>query len=89
MVLRITLQSWTFEDKQLCKVPQNKTGHFFSSKVHVVLYEYEKQVSLHTHKEGMVYIWIGSKVKAGEEKVTEEVLKQLSSVGVDAKMVSG
>ena len=63
-------------------------GHFYSSKVHVVLYAYEKQVSLHTHKEGMVFVWIGSKVKTGEEKVTEQVLEQLSSVGVDTKMVS-
>lgn len=76
------------EEKQLTKVPQNKIGHFYSDKVHVVHYEYEKQVSLHTRKEGMVYIWMGAKVKTSREKVTEQVLKQLSSVGADSEMVS-
>ena len=81
-------QSWILEEKQLTKIPANKIGHFYSDKVHIVYYEYEKQVSLHTRKEGVVYVWVGSKVSTSGEKVVLEVLEQLPTVNVDLEMVS-
>ena len=63
-------------------------GHFYSGKVHVVRYEYEKQVSVNTRKESMVYVWIGAKVDDSREEVVGRVLKQLPVVGTDSEMVS-
>lgn len=68
-------------------MPSSKSSHFYSDQVHVVCYQYEKQVSLYTQKEGMVYIWVGSKVERGGAELAKEVLGQLEGIGVDSMLV--
>lgn len=75
------------EENQLEKVPLNKMGHFYSDKVHVVNYIYQKQSSLYTRMEGMVYVWIGTKVKANREDIVKRVLEEMPSVGGLPNMV--
>lgn len=62
-------------------------GHFYSDKVHVVNYIYQKQSSLYTRMEGMVYVWIGTKVKANREDIVKRVLEEMPSVGGLPNMV--
>lgn len=75
------------EEETLVKVGANKLGHFYTDRVHLVYYVYQKHSSLYTWMEGMLYVWIGAKVKTGRETVIQEVSKQMAAMGVLQQIV--
>lgn len=62
-------------------------GHFYSTDVFVIQYIYQKQSSLYTWMEGMVFVWIGSAVKSDREAIVKEVTKKKGSDGLIPNMV--
>lgn len=75
------------ENEELQKVPMNQIGVFYSNKVHLVYYTYQKQSSLYTWMEGMVYVWVGANVKTDKEKLLKEVRQKMSSIGTIQNVV--
>lgn len=76
------------EGDQLERVALNKMGHFYTDKVQLVYYAYKKQSTLYTRTEGMLYVWIGAKVKTDREKIVQEALKLTETIGIPQKIVS-
>ncbi len=82
------MQAWSLgEDTDLHRISSSSIGHFYTGKVHVVWYMYQKQSSLYTWMEGMVYVWIGAKVKGGIEEAVKMVQEKLQSIGAMPNMV--
>jgi hypothetical protein len=75
------------EKETLVQVGLGKLGHFYSNKVHLVYYVYQKQNSLYILTEGMLYVWIGAKVTTSREAILEEVEKQASTMKLVPKIV--
>ncbi len=80
-------QAYIMEEGLLQRVAANKLGHFYTDRVHVVCYEYQKQSSLRTWTEGMLYVWVGAQVKADREEIVKEVLKETALIGIPESTV--
>lgn len=75
------------EEETLVKVGASKLGNFYTNKVHLVYYIYQKQSSLQTWTDGTLFVWIGAKVKTSREAILQEVEKQMPTMGLVSKIV--